>query len=158
MSFAFDRFDPPIPGQAEVDNAKVNIVERFGYPKHIETTIQPNPSDPGYHSEVAHWKYDGLTITLSTPVIHMNPRSSMTSITLTGTDYNVQFGLNIGSHKLAYRKYLGNPARIEADTYLYRTGRYTNVNGIDFYSSQDIVIQFDDQGNSTSMTWAYAGH
>ena len=158
LTFAFDRFDPPIPGKPELDDERRSIIKRFGYPEQIETVIKPDRGEPGYDVEMALWRYEGLTIALSTSLISMHTRSKISSITLTSAKHELQLGLNIGRNKLEYQKYLGTPKILESGTYIYEAGRYTNVNGIDFYSGQDVTIEFDDQGNSTSITWAYSGH
>ena len=157
LSFAFDRFDPPIFQKAIVDNVKIDIIKRFGYPLFIETSIKPDRSNPGYDEEIEEWKYNELMITIKTDIIP-NPGSSLTSITLTSSAYELQLGLNIGSDKLEYRKYLGNPQKLETNTYTYRAGHFTTIDGVAFHFSQDIIIEFDDQNKSTSITWTYPGH
>jgi len=150
--FSDNGFLPKIPERlTSIGGFRADIIKRFGSPVSTESLIKPDIQDPGLSYEYVTWKYDGITITTSTPLPSKSIKYWIEKIVLYGEDYLLLFGLRISEPKSKFVKELGKPSK-EINNTLYYDDVY-------YRRHVYLSINFDKNERAKEIIWIYGiGH
>jgi hypothetical protein len=155
ITFASDGFDPGIALLISEGDGTEKVRKRFGQPRRVDTYTEPDGREPGVIREVETWHYEGLEIVMRGDV--GRPRRWVKQITLTGRQYKLKFGLNIGSTRKSFLERFGppNPYHSKPRMFGYVPAFYGQEGSIAVGASLHLSIYFDEQDRAEKIIWAY---
>lgn len=161
IAFGFDGFDPGIDRHIDASDTREKLLQRFGQPRKLEMRKEPHRRDPTVlYVEVYTWQYDGLEIITTRPVLYAGyekPNQWIDKITLTNPDYQLKFGLRIGSPREAFIEKFGQPGKETASSITYWATYYGTDGRVTFRSHPRIYIEFDDKNGQKKSSGSMAG-